>query len=353
MNKQDLLTVKLSKHFSLHPSRQKTFTGMIIGALSSSNVHQQSLARYAESKNPKSGLRKVERFFKEEELSPEDYARTIVELSGRKGKFDLSLDRTNWRFGDKEINYLVLSWRITKKIAVPLLFVELDKAGNSNTQERIDLLQQFDEVFGFHRIQSLTADREFIGEKWFRMLGKYDIPYYIRVKENTQLPWGNESISAKNLFHHLQGRRVRLVEKQMYGGTVYFAGTRSKAGDLVIVMTNQRLKPEKILIRYRFRWSIEEIFRKLKTSGFHWENTHMKKSERLVSLLIIISLALFTAFLMGLGEKIPWRKTVGYPLFSIFKQGLHKFQFFVARSLATVLDMILNLLKKKKIWPAS
>jgi hypothetical protein len=32
----------------------------------------------------------------------------------------------------------------------------------------------------------------------------------------------------------------------------------------------------------------QELFRKLKTSGFHWENTHMKKSERLVSLLIIL-----------------------------------------------------------------
>jgi len=185
------------------------------------------------------------------------------------------------------------------------MFVELDKAGNSNTAERIDLLHKFDKVFGFHRIKSLMADREFIGQKWFQMLEENRIPYYIRMKDNTLLPWGAEPIHARNLFHHLVPKQVRLVEKQMYGGTVYFAGTRRKAGDLVIIMTNQKRSPEKILSQYRNRWSIEELFRKLKTSGFNWENTHMKKSERQVSLLIILGFALLIAFLMGQRVKIP------------------------------------------------
>ena len=134
----------------------------------------------------------------------------------------------------------------------------------------------------------------------------------------------------------------------MYGGTVYFAGTRSKAGDLVIVMTNKKLKAEKILARYRQRWSIEELFRKLKTSGFHWENTHMKKSERLVTLLIILCFALLIAFLLGKKDTIPWRKTIGYPLYSVFKQGLKNFQFLIAHSLHDTIDAILNLLNRLK-----
>lgn len=63
MNKQELLTQKVSNHFSLHPSRQKTLGAMILGALSSSNVHHQSLARYVDSPSPEAALRKVERFF--------------------------------------------------------------------------------------------------------------------------------------------------------------------------------------------------------------------------------------------------------------------------------------------------
>lgn len=63
MKNRDLLAQTLSKHFSLHPSRQKTLASLIFSALCSNNVHQQSLARYVESPNPKAGLRKVERFF--------------------------------------------------------------------------------------------------------------------------------------------------------------------------------------------------------------------------------------------------------------------------------------------------
>jgi len=286
-------------------------------------------------------------FFFEEPLATEDYAKAIVELLAFNGKFDLCLDRSNWKFGDKDINYLVLSWRINKKISVPLLFVDLDKAGNSNTAERIDLLEEFNKIFGFHRIKSLMADREFIGKKWFRMLDKNKIPYFVRVKENTLLPWGRDHpIHANQLFHHLQEGQSRIVEKEMYGGVVYFAGTRSKAADLVIVMSNQDLNAKQILDKYRERWSIEELFRKLKTSGFNWENTHMKRSERLVSLLIILGFGLLIAYLMGQEDSIPWKKTLSCPLYSVFKQGLINFQFLLAKSLTEAIKTILHLLER-------
>jgi len=228
------------------------------------------------------------------------------------------------------------------------MFIELDKAGNSNTQERIDLLEDFNEIFGFDRIKSLMADREFIGKKWFRMLDKNKISYFIRIKENTLLPWGKDSLNAERLFHHLTEGKFRLVEKEMYGGTVYFAGTRFNAGDLVIVMTNQNLTAKQILDQYLKRWSIEELFRKLKTSGFHWENTHMTHSYRLVSLLIILSFGVLIAYLMGIEDKIPWKKTLGCPLYSVFKQGLINFQRCVAHSLSGTIETILNLLERAK-----
>jgi IS4 transposase len=131
------------------------------------------------------------------------------------------------------------------------------------------------------------------------------------VKENTLLPWGeNNPIHARDLFQHLQGAQNRLVQKEMYGRTVYFAGIRSKAGDLVIVMSNQDLKASQILAKYRERWAIEELFRKLKTSGFNWENTHMIHSARLISLLVILSFGVLIAYLMGQEQKIPWKEKI-------------------------------------------
>jgi len=169
------------------------------------------------------------------------------------------------------------------------------------------------------------------------------------VKENTLLPWGeNDPIHARDLFQHLQGAQNRLVQKEMYGGTVYFAGTRPKAGELVIVMSNQNLRASKILGKYRERWSMEELFKKLKTSGFHWENTHMTHSARLISLLIIMSFGVLIACLIGKEQKIPWKKTLDYPLYSTFKQGLIRFQFLLAHSVIGALETLLNLLEGAK-----
>ena len=46
-------------------------------------------------------------------------------------------------------------------IAFPLFWQFLAKKGNSNTQERIELLSQFLKVVGSDKIDCLVADREF------------------------------------------------------------------------------------------------------------------------------------------------------------------------------------------------
>ena len=57
-----------------------------------------------------------------------------------------------------------------------------------------------------------------MGEKWFKALQKNKAPYFIRMKENTLIPWGDDqTIQIKMLFQHLKGSQNRLVEKEMYG----------------------------------------------------------------------------------------------------------------------------------------
>ena len=111
----------------------------------------------------------------------------------------------------------MLSWRINKELSFLLMFVDLDKVGNSNTGERLDLLEKFDEVFGFDRIKSLLADREFIGKEWFFVLCQSRTPFFIRMKENIRVPYGDKPLSVKHLFSHLRQGKSRLIEKEMYG----------------------------------------------------------------------------------------------------------------------------------------
>lgn len=343
-----LLISRLCNNFSLHHARKETIGAILFGLMMTGNVQHQSFARFLSTSNPQNAIRRIERFFAEISLNFAESALTIVKLLGFKGKFQLCLDRTNWKFGEKNINYLVLSWRINKRISLPLFAIELDKAGNSNTSERIEVLEMFARVFGLDRIEFLVADREFVGEKWFQKLIEWGVPFYIRIKDNILVPYGDDPIHIKALFDHLRPNEYRLIEKEMYDSTVYFAGTRSAEGDLVVVVSNQDIKARKILDTYRKRWSIEEMFRKMKTSGFNWENTHMTLSSRLITLFILMTLAAFLVYCMGLGSKIPWKKTVKCPVRSIFRQGMINFQHHAAKGLETAMGFIYEALDRAR-----
>ncbi|MEZ5197606.1 MAG: hypothetical protein R2764_14800 [Bacteroidales bacterium] len=58
------------------------------------------------------------------------------------------MDRTNWKFGTSDINILVhLLWFI-KGLLFPVLYKMMPKFGNSSTKERIELMEDFIELFG-------------------------------------------------------------------------------------------------------------------------------------------------------------------------------------------------------------
>lgn len=342
MSKYKPLIHQLSEHFSMHPSRFETFVGMIFGLISEGNVQHNALSRQVKSTSKKAAVKRVERFFKDEPLSMKAYAQLVVKLLQHTGKLKLRLDRTNWKFGNKDVNYLVLSWQISSHMSLPLLFVELDKAGNSNTAERIDLIQIFIDIFGENSIAELAADREFVGNKWIRYLIKHQIPFFIRVKNNTQVPWGKKPCSIKDFLQNWDKGKPRLIEKNMFGDVVYFACKALRDNDPLIVMTNQALPAHKILEIYKERWSIESLFKNLKTAGFNWEKTHMTDPERLIKLLIIMGIAALFVHAIGIQQKVSFRKTVKCPLYSQFRSGLLQFQYYLSQSLALAVFWLLS-----------
>ena len=88
----------------------------------------------------------------------------------------LSMDRTNWKFGDFNINILMLGVAY-KGIAFPLMFSLLPKKGNSNWKERKAIVERFVRLFGSECIDSLVADREFVGKDWIGWLNRNHIRY--------------------------------------------------------------------------------------------------------------------------------------------------------------------------------
>ena len=81
----------------------------------------------------------------------------------------LSIDRTQWSFGSKVFNIFVLGI-VHNGVAFPVAWKMLDKKGNSNSCERMDLFDQFESIFPNSQISYVCGDREFIGQEWLTYL---------------------------------------------------------------------------------------------------------------------------------------------------------------------------------------
>ena len=52
------------------------------------------------------------------------------------------------------------------------MWSHMGHGGNSSTEQRIELMKRYIDEFGVESIQSLLADREFVGDDWFTYLLK-------------------------------------------------------------------------------------------------------------------------------------------------------------------------------------
>lgn len=82
-----------------------------------------------------SHYRRIRRFLASFTMDYNQVARLISKWALPKGRWLLCLDRTNWKYGQTNINILVLAVAV-KGVAIPLFWTMLDKQGNSNTKER-------------------------------------------------------------------------------------------------------------------------------------------------------------------------------------------------------------------------
>jgi len=91
----------------------------------------------------------------------------------------------------------------------------LDKRGNSNTPERIALIQDFTACFGRERIDHVPANRAFVAEQWLEFRNRNRIPYHIRIRNNFRLfcPRKQKEVTAMHLFHGMKNGELRRYQK--------------------------------------------------------------------------------------------------------------------------------------------
>ena len=179
------LSLSLEGHISLWRKRRETLVWLVTLIIQTGTVSLWRLAGHVDTRAKTLSVhRRFERFFQYVRLDDGCVARLLVHIMGLSGKpWHLALDRTNWKFGRCHINILMLGI-IHEKICIPRFWMVLNKAGNSNAEERTDLMAKLNNVFPDQPIATLSGDREFIGERWMRWLHERGIPFVLRPKEN-------------------------------------------------------------------------------------------------------------------------------------------------------------------------
>ncbi len=324
------LKAVLAEHLPWHGARIGFLAQFLLALFKVRSVNLAELATgFGGTAQVDSHYQRLQRFFRSFEIDPDSWARLLVRLIPvGDGPWRLTLDRTHWKLGVVDINFLVLGIAY-RGIAVPVFWSLLDKAGHSNTAERIARMERFLAVFGVERIAVLRADREFVGEAWFRWLQAQRIPFHQRIKGDTRVPnhW-NRMMRVDALLGSLKpGPAYRLPGRRpVWGCVIHRSALRLDDGELLIIATSGAPQHEAI-DAYADRWQVETLFGCLKTRGFNFEDTHLKDAARLSKRMGLLALAL--AWTHRTGEPlhdrdrpIPLKKTLQRPLKSLFRHGL-------------------------------
>ncbi|MDD4236349.1 MAG: IS4 family transposase [Bacteroidales bacterium] len=277
-----------------------------------------------------SNLRRIQRFFAEFIVDSDLIAKIIFSMLPSEPPYRLSFDRTNWKFGATNINILMISI-CHQGVGIPIIWSMLHKRGNSNERERKELLDRYLHLFGYSSIESIGADREFIGDGWIGNLIEKGVRFFIRIKENMWVNvLGKGNKKAFWLFNSLQRNKAMNYRKIVKIGNnyVYLSGMKTlgknKQIEFVIIATYQ-FSPDSLLI-YKDRWQIETMFRALKASGFNFEVTHLADTERISKLLSLMCIAFIWAYRVGIYKDqniAPIKiKKHGRRAYSYFKYGL-------------------------------
>ncbi len=325
------LAAIIQDEFSWHKARCTCFAYFVFGVLSVCTVTLSKIAMtFSGMTQIASREKRLKRLLTWLALPETNYKLPFVKFVLRCFKnlpLTLSMDRTNWKFGACHINLLVIGvWY--KGISIPIYWINLAAAGNSNSSIRIKVLKILLKEIDVKQIAWILADREFIGEEWFRYLMEVNIPFIIRIKDNVWAEVHSQENCKRRkvagLFSNIRPGKTKMINNcKVYGHVLNLAACLSSEGDLVVVATNGKAK--RALKVYKKRWSIESLFACLKGRGFNFEDTHIVDVKKAEALLLVLSFALFWS--MQVGSKSIQKKPLeiakhGRPRVSIFRRGL-------------------------------
>lgn len=306
-----------------------------------------------EGTKPESNYQRLIRFFQLEPTEKESLIKSLLSISfcllnGKVGKPKyLALDGTSWEYGQKKIHLLTLSV-VIKGISIPIWWEELDKKGTSNFEERKSLMEK---AFALYDLEGMIqlADREYIGEEWFKYLKDKGLGFVIRLRKGIYKEYiDNQRAGFDKNFKHQKWRYIgmeREAKKKTYENCgvakeveildekytfVVFKNPKEAADEPLVYFLSTLKKKKQVVKAYPIRWSIETCFKHLKSNGFDLEALNFKDSDKIKMMMGIVVFL----YVMCLGQgwlqyktykKSDWKKykdgTVSLAI-SVFRKGV-------------------------------
>ena len=302
MQLSERLSLSLKTHLNWNKSRLDCFVGMLLGLIQLRQINLTELAlSFSSDARIKSRYRRLQRFFSQVHFDYDAIARLIVQMFGLDQQFYyLTLDRTNWQWGDKDINILTLAI-VYRGTAIPVYWMILNKRGNSNQRERIALLKRWIRVFGRQNLRGILGDREFIGGMWWQWLSENHIAFVMRMKESQLVARGTTGPrTAKKIFSNLGIGQQRTLRKACWVShqRVFLSALRLHSQELLILASNRDWGRE-VFDTYALRWEIETLFQCLKGRGFHLERTRLIQYARIKKVLALLAIGFCWAHKTG------------------------------------------------------
>jgi len=216
----------------------------------------------------------------------------------------LLIDRTNWQFGKTKINLLVIGI-VYKGVLIPLVWQDLKKKGNSNSTERLALVDKFLawwQQTGLDLPQlHIVGDREFIGYKWIYGLEDRGLKYVMRLKGNRRFKfWHRNGIRDEKMRLSGIRRWMRRYDKTytevvlaegLIANIMIFPIQEPKGKQTYLYLITNIEDEKKVSELYRIRWKIETCFLHLKSNGFDLEEMSLRDDFKVNLMMGVVVLA--------------------------------------------------------------
>lgn len=247
---QDTLAALLQTHFPIDPRRLTVLVALILAIIEQRTVSLYHLVPVIRLLGSEETIyQRLKRFVQFDWKDQQALvARFVLAHFHDQDELCLILDRTNWKWGKSDINFLILSvmW---KSFAFPLAWTVLPHGGSSSTAKRIALVERVMPLLEGKKV-ALLADREFIGQEWFCALKRLGIKPTIRLHCTTRV----NGVEVWAYFRKMQPGELRIWYKAMkvYGVSMRVLACKNVHGQTLFLAYHGW--GEHAIKRYAWRW---------------------------------------------------------------------------------------------------